>query len=246
MDAISDRWFVLYFYLTRLVGYLVDFVPLSKETREKFNVEAAVKYFKSIEGLPYGYHNFFFGFIDTEKDNFPHGLDAQQVALLFTVLDYFDPSLTSRVFNAALNMRLGTPQSYRFLQILEHIDQHNMSFAEVMARPEQDKWVYPDGASLVCSSFAIAIYKAGGVFGNLTDLIQATEFTPKDSYQIKLFDDNSLSYLPVECRRDGLPFCQVTGDHRLILPGFNTIAPYARMNEKCSSLPPRYERPSGC
>jgi hypothetical protein len=228
------------------VNYLVDFLPLSKENREKFNAEAAIKYFKSIEGNPYGYHNFFYSYIDTEKDNYQHGLNAQMVALILTLMDYFEPDLTAKVFNDGLNMRLGTPQSYRFPQIIAHIEQHNMSFAQVMASPEQDDWTYHDGKSLVCSSFAIAIYKAAGLFGNITDSIQATEFTPKDSYQVRLFDDSSLQYLPEECKRDELPFCQILGNHKLVLPGFNTILPYAHMNEKCPGMPPDYKRPAGC
>jgi len=30
------------------------------------------------------------------------------------------------------------------------------------------------------------------------------------------------------------------------LPGYNTIKPYAHMNEKCPSLAPDYIRPEGC
>jgi len=36
------------------------------------------------------------------------------------------------------------------------------------------------------------------------------------------------------------------GTHRMELPGYNTIEPYAHMNENCPSLPPLYERPAGC
>jgi len=34
---------------------------------------------------------------------------------------------------------------------------------------EYDDWVYYDGKSMVCSSFVVEFWKAGGVFGNLTD-----------------------------------------------------------------------------
>jgi len=43
----------------------VAVLPLSEESRKKFNVTAAVEFFKKVEGLPYGYHNFLFGWIDT-------------------------------------------------------------------------------------------------------------------------------------------------------------------------------------
>jgi hypothetical protein len=46
-------------------GFNVAVLPLSPESRAKFNVTAAVEWFKSVEGMPYGYHNFLFGWIDT-------------------------------------------------------------------------------------------------------------------------------------------------------------------------------------
>ena len=39
---------------------------------------------------------------------------------------------------------------------------------------EKDEWVYSDGYSLVCSSFAVAIYKAAGVLDDLE--INASEY----------------------------------------------------------------------
>ena len=57
--------------------------------------------------------------------------------------------------------------------------------------PEQDGWIYSgkeprDGLSYVCSAYVTALYKAGGLFGDLE--INATEFTPKDVYQMDIFD----------------------------------------------------------
>ena len=43
---------------------------------------------------------------------------------------------------------------------------------EVLAIPEQDGWIYSglshDGKSYVCSTYVAALWKAAGVFGNLT------------------------------------------------------------------------------
>jgi hypothetical protein len=223
--------------------YLIDFLPLSKNSREKFNVNAAIQYFKTIEGLPYGYHNFFYSYIDTPKNNYQKGITAELVALIFSLLDRIEPDLTHNVWNAALNMRLGLPSDTRFHNILQYINTKNLSFAEVVAWPEQDEWIYMNGKSLVCSSFVISIYKAGGLFGNMT--IQATEFTPKDTYQLNFFDDQMIG-LPEKCKRDGMPYCQLMGRYKLPLPGFNSISPYDHMNEKCPSMPPDYKRPPKC
>ena len=57
-----------------------------------------------------------------------------------------------------------------------------------MAIPEQDKWVYSDGYSMVCSCFVVGMYKAGGLFGDFD--IQATEFTPRDVLMLNFWDLN--------------------------------------------------------
>jgi hypothetical protein len=48
----------------------------------------------------------------------------------------------------------------------------NLTIMEVLAIPEQDGWIYSglphDGESYVCSTYASALWKAAGVFGNLT------------------------------------------------------------------------------
>jgi len=46
-------------------------MPLSPAAKAKFNEKAAQDFFFATEGLPYGYHNFLFGWIDTVEDNLP-------------------------------------------------------------------------------------------------------------------------------------------------------------------------------
>lgn len=55
-----------------------------------------------------------------------------------------------------------------------------------MAMPEQDGWEYRDGLSYVCSGYSAGMYKAAGIFGDLE--INATEFTPRDVYDLDIFD----------------------------------------------------------
>lgn len=73
-------------------------------------------------------------------------------------------------------------------------------------------------------------------------------FQIKDAYSLKIFESNS-SRLPTWCNNGDsvkLPFCQIRGKYRMELPGYNTMDPYPHMNERCPSLPPNYDRPSGC
>jgi len=46
----------------------------------------AEQFFKEAEGLPYGYHNFLMGWIDTPKDNLPSLLDGNFVLAMFSYL----------------------------------------------------------------------------------------------------------------------------------------------------------------
>ena len=48
-----------------------------------------------------------------------------------------------------------------------------MSLLDVMAMPEMDGWEYTgiepvDGRSWVCSAYVTAMFKAAGIFGDLT------------------------------------------------------------------------------
>jgi hypothetical protein len=87
------------------------------------------------------------------------------------------------------------------------------------------------------------IYR-GGLFGDME--INATEFTPRDVYQIKFFDQTTP--LDESCRTNdpGLPYCQLFGDYLMEMPGYNSVEPYPHMNDHCSGMPPDYLRPEGC
>jgi len=76
--------------------------------------------------------------------------------------------------------------------------------------------------------------------------INAVEFTPKDIYQLNIFNDTAV--LPEKCKQadPSLPYCQILGKYRLELNGYSTVEPYEHMNEVCPSLYPDYIRPDGC
>mmetsp|Transcript_1036 Transcript_1036/g.1021 ORF Transcript_1036/g.1021 Transcript_1036/m.1021 type:complete len:127 (+) Transcript_1036:425-805(+) len=125
------------------------------------------------------------------------------------------------------------------------IYENDMTLPEVMAIPEQDEWEYENmGKSRVCSSLVVSLYKAAGIFGRLN--IQATEFTPKDVYQLNIFENDQER--PEKCvvADPHIPYCQLMGKYRIYLPGLNSVDPYDHMNEKCPSVPTEYFRPKGC
>ncbi|CAN6852172.1 hypothetical protein Bca4012_049882 [Brassica carinata] len=224
----------------------VALLPLHPDIRKKFNNTAAWEYARSMLGKPYGYHNMIFSWIDTLGDNYPPPLDAHLVISVMSMWTRVQPAYAANMWNEALNKRLGT-EDLDLYGILEETARRGMSFDELLTIPEQDEWVYSDGKSTTCVAFILAMYKAAGVFGPLAHHIQVTEFTIRDAYTLRLFEDNQ-TRLPSWCNTEKgkLEFCQILGEYRMELPGYNTIDPYPNMNENCPSLPPYYERPSKC
>ncbi|CAI2364533.1 unnamed protein product [Moneuplotes crassus] len=221
----------------------VILLPLKDEYREKFDNAAAVEFFETIEGMPYGYHNFLFGWIDTPDDNYPPALPAEFIGIAFELFSELLPSVINSFFVEAMNQRLGT-EGYNFKQVVYEAAKRNKTLVQLMAEPEIDGWMYSDGYSYVCSSFLIAMYKAANLFPGME--IQGTEFGPKDVYQLNIY--NSTAVLPEQCKAadPDLPYCQILGRYRLELEGYSTIEPYSHMNENCPSVYPEYVRPDGC
>lgn len=223
--------------------FIVAVLPLSDEKRAQFNHTAAVDWFLKMEGYPYGYHNFLFSWIDTPSDNYPDLMPYMLMPVVFQMLDSIMHPVVNSFILEALNHRLEMSGG-SFQDIVNEASRRGMTLDQVMAMPEKDHWMYSDGPSYVCSCFVIGIYEAAGLFGDLN--IQATEFTPKDLYQINFFNKNP--ELPEQCTLadPNLPYCQILGKYQLELPDYSTIEPYTHMNERCPSKEPDYFRPEWC
>jgi len=227
-------------------GYMVSIFPLRPDLQAKFNETSALEFFGSVEGHPYGFGNFIFGWIDTPNKNFPPPVNEQLIAVVFALFDRLDPADANITYIDGMNLRLkelGYGQCGDMECIVDVLANHNMSFGALLAIPERDSWLYPDGKNMVCDVFVMSMYKAGGVFGDLKNVIQATEQAPRDSYMMKIYDPNWKR--PKVCEVDNLPWCQIMGKYVLDLPYWNTIPPYAHMNEKCQSEPTQYQRCPG-
>ncbi|KAL3036903.1 hypothetical protein AAZX31_01G035400 [Glycine max] len=224
----------------------IALLPLHPELRARFNSTAAWEYARSMSGKPYGYHNMIFSWIDTVADNYPPPLDAHLVISVMSMWTRMQPAYAANMWNEALNKRLGT-EDLDLHDILIETEKRGIAFDQLLTIPEQDEWVYSDGKSTTCVAFILSMYKAAGIFGPISSSIQVTEFTIRDAYMLRIFEDNQ-TRLPRWCNNenDRLPFCQILGEYRMELPGYNTLDPYANMNEHCPSLPPTYDRPLKC
>lgn len=81
---------------------------MREDIRNQFNVSAAIEAFRTLEGTPYGIHNFIFGWIDTPDASFPPLLSPELAAVVFSILEKIDPALVKSFMGEALNFRLNT------------------------------------------------------------------------------------------------------------------------------------------
>jgi hypothetical protein len=220
-------------------GYLVSWVPLKPEFAKKFDENAAYDFFRSVEGLPYGIHNYIWGWLDTKDHSYPPMLAPEFFSMMFGLLEKSKPDAVATMFTAGLNMRLGT-KNLSIAGVAEEAYNRNLTLPDLYAMVEQDGWEYIDGRSYVCSAFVAAILKAGGLFGD--SYVNAVEFTPRDIYQLEFYDPSPV--VPANCKAvDPVnTYCQIMGGYRIEFPGIGTIPSYPHMNEKCWSEPPLYDR----
>ncbi len=79
-------------------SFNVIWLPLSAESMVKFNEKAAQEWFFAKEGLPYGYHNFIYGWIDTPYDNFPATLSAELAPVVLSMLNNVIPNKVEKMW----------------------------------------------------------------------------------------------------------------------------------------------------
>lgn len=223
-------------------NYMVSLIRLNENNQKLFNNNGAVKVFQSLQGLPYGYHNLLLGWIDTARNNFPEGLSPEFLSVALSTLENYKPNITKQVMGEAINKRLNT-SNLTIIQSILQANKRNISFGELISIPEQDNWIYSDGKSRVCDSLVISILTGAGIFGDITTGIFATEFTPKDLYQLKIYQTKH--DFP-KCLNNNPQFCQIMGNYWMHFPKINTIDPYQNMNQRCGSMAPGYSRKKTC
>ncbi len=176
----------------RAAGSSVVWAPLGAEARARFNEAAAVQYFKSLEGVDYGYSNFLLGWLDTLHNNYPcfapdfkRCLSPEHFEWIIAAMDRLMPNVAERFVLQAMNHRLGTQGLRASALWRKAATSLGLKPGEVMAMVEDDKWLYNttrydkpvSASSRVCCAFVCAVWKASGLFGPLTDTINCAEQT---------------------------------------------------------------------
>ena len=93
--------------------------------------------------------------------------------------------------NQALSKRLNLNSNItrNTVEIYEYAKIKNTNFTKLITIPENDTWVYNDGISMVCNVFACRVFKESGIFGDISSLIQCSEFQNWDTYSLNLFNE---------------------------------------------------------
>jgi len=236
-------------------SYNVVHLPLDPVVAKKFDEVKAYAFFKTVEGLPYGFHNLFTGWVDTAEDNYPPPLHSSLVQLLapygeWLIQTTFKFGDTYDFLRQGLNKRLGT-KGLTFGQVYMEAHKRGINFTQLVTMPEQDSWIFTDsdgltGPSMVCDVLVMSMWKAAGIFGSVGDSIMATEFTNWDAYSLKIFDAKYKRPQNCVLADPDSQFCQLLGKYRMALPGYNTFVPFPHMREKCPGLAPDYKKPADC
>ena len=248
-------------------GLGIVMVPLAKEFSDSFNLTAAWDWVNANYGNEYGYHNFFFGWIDTEEDNYPcfaPGYDRcltwAHVDLVMRVIDSVLPSLATKFFGEALNHRAGTA-GLRIPDVLwQAAVQKGLTGPQLMKVPEQDNWKYSitnlyrngtfQGPSQVCSVLGCNVLRAAGVFDSIHGDFQCAELSVWDVFSLKIFDESRMnSGRPQACiaADPANPLCQLTGEWTFnLLSDVNTRTPFVNISNYCAGKGPHPYNRTGC
>ena len=221
----------------------VVLLPLRDKYQQEFDESKAWEWFRQLNGQPYGFHNFVFGWIDTKDQNTPKLLDWYFVSMVLSHIERYRPEAVRAMFIEAFNLRLGT-KAQSMADVWEELYQRDMEPGDLLSMVEKESWEYSDGHNYVCSAFVTSVYKQAGLFGDLA--IESTEFTPKDLYELDIFDISGTK-IPRGCEGSAYKgYCQIMGKVKLDLGRVGYVKPYAHMNESCPTVGPDYERAKGC
>lgn len=93
---------------------------LKDEWNAKFDEKKAWDWFHQTNGMPYGYRNFVFSFLDTINQNLPPLLDIEFIYMLSKIVAGVAPEINSDILlKEALNQRLGITDHDKLLNLEE-------------------------------------------------------------------------------------------------------------------------------
>jgi len=215
-----------WFTLAQAAGYHVSLLPIAPELAAAFNETAYWTWFATVQGMPS---------LDKLLGNATAGVSV------YSMLTW------------GLNMRMNTTCTTLSCIIGTTVANQvtgrgPTSFVQAAAIPEDDSWLFGANYSMVCSEFAAHGWKTGLIGANpLWASISAGEQTPKDNYQMAIYDParfttaNCPGGLMTDPTGTGT-YCQLMGEYVMYLNGYNSIPLYAGINNACPAQWPAYVR----
>lgn len=236
------------------------YLRLKEEKRRQFDEKKAAEWFKTVEGLEYGFPVMLLGWLDILKQNFPcfapdfkRCVEWDVFEVVFPIAEMIAPEPIRKFWVQPMNNRLQTnvktigevykkahekgiwPASklVEMVELDSYNYKHNKAGKEVM------------GPAMVCCGFSCRLWKEAGLFGEMKKDINCNEFTVLDDYKLNWFDTER----PQVCKQDqpGSLLCQLGGPLEIPkLPRFNTVTAKSHMTEKCPSRNPDFVQPDDC
>merc|ERR1712216_291242 len=128
-------------------GFNVAILPIRKELSDHMNENQKQiwDFFHKVEGMPYGYHNFLFGWIDTVNHSYPQPLDPEFVWTIFSLFEKMGLTFADVMIKEAMNHRIGNfgPDFKTLDEVaMEAIENHQMSIRDLFATVEEDDIMY--------------------------------------------------------------------------------------------------------
>lgn len=205
-----------------------------------------------------GYHSMLFSFLDTYAPfaNLPQPVSAQAITVLLNAVDRLLGNGTAGVtvysmLTWGLNVRMNTTCTtleciIGTTVVNKAAGRAPASFVEAAAIPQDDAWMFGTNYSMVCSEFAAHGWKTGlqGAY-SVWNAISAGEQTPKDNYQMALYDPARFTAANCPGGLHTTPagaYCQLMGEYVMYLNDYNTVPLYAGINNACPGQWPSYVR----
>eukprot|EP00727_Mastigamoeba_balamuthi_P010720 m51a1_g6270 hypothetical protein (523) ;mRNA; f:143866-146043 len=224
--------------------YNAVLMPLAPEYRARLNVSAGVEWFRSVEGLPYGYQSFLAAGFDTIYGNLPKPLNPMTLELFGAVTHAFAAKEGSAILCQSVSKRVGLAENSTWPQVLVAAERQYGTLMQSIIQPERADYTYGGSVALVCSSFASEMLRRSGVLAGYD--FNAVEMTPADVVALRIYDraysaPGACAGADPESAAAG--YCQITGRYRVDLgSSFNTWQPHDHMSEHCAS----YDRTPLC
>ena len=96
----KNKWFD-WMNMAYKSNYIVEYLPLNDKMVGIFDNNLAVKWFKKVEGMPYGYNNYLFCWIDTLENNYPFPLSSQFMEIGLSHVGLLFPEISNKMWNKA-------------------------------------------------------------------------------------------------------------------------------------------------